>query len=617
MNPTSCKHTLTVDFETYYDKEYSLTKQTTQQYILDCRFETLCVAVKLDDEPTQHFTGSFIETELWLKQFPWEEACLVAHNAMFDGAVLLWRYGIMPKAFFCTMMGARPNVVPYSPNGRMGLKYVAETLRLGVKGDEVLRTIGKTRHDVINSGQMAKLLEYCVQDVDLCYAAYLKIVENLPASEQHILSLTTRKFVVPQLILDIDLAHTALKIEEDRRKAHIRGLERRLNTQDLKKVLMSNTLLAQLIHEQGAQPPMKVSLRTGKQTYAFAKTDEGFKAMLDHPDPMIRAIVEARMGVKSTQRETRLKRFLSVAEATTSGWFAVPLLYYGAHTGRFSGLDKLNLQNLPRGEVLRDIIIPPSDKMLVVADLSQIEARITAVLCEQNNLINAFTMGLDVYSMFAADLYGIPVTKESHPDERFIGKQSILGLGFSMSWGRFQEQLKTFGKYIDDSEAKRIVKFYRSQYPQIQTMWYTLNQVIDEALYRGNVMKLGPVIFQKGRVILPNGMQIHYPEMENTDGDFSYNFRGKRKRLYGGALLENIVQALARIILTNAERRLAERGFFAALSVHDELIFCTETEKAEILERALIATLTAEVAWLPRLPLECESSTGISYGSVK
>jgi DNA polymerase len=239
------------------------------------------------------------------------------------------------------------------------------------------------------------------------------------------------------------------------------------------------------------------------------------------------------------------------------------------------------------------------------------------VLCEQNNLINAFTMGLDVYSMFAADLYGVPVTKESHPDERFIGKQSILGLGFSMSWGRFQEQLKTFGKYIDDSEAKRIVKFYRSQYPQIQSMWYTLNQVIDEALYRGNVMKLGPVIFQKGRVILPNGMQIHYPEMENTDGDFSYNFRGKRKRLYGGALLENIVQALARIILTNAERRLAERGFFAALSVHDELIFCTETEKAEILERALNATLTAEVAWLPRLPLECESSTGISYGSVK
>ena len=207
--------------------------------------------------------------------------------------------------------------------------------------------------------------------------------------------------------------------------------------------------------------------------------------------------------------------------------------------------------------------------------------------------------------------------KETQPEKRFIGKQSILGLGFSMSWARFQDSLKPFGTHITAKEAQHIVHFYRTSYPKIRTMWYTLNGVIEEALYQGNVLAIGPLRFMKERVVLPNGMQIHYPELERDQDGFTYNFRGKRKRLYGGALLENVVQALARIILTNAERRLAERNIYAALSVHDELIYVCHEAAAPVLERALNATLTAEVAWLPRLPLECESKIGIDYGSIK
>lgn len=626
MNPTECKHTLTIDYETFYSREYSLSKMTTQEYIYDDQFDAICVAVKLDDERTKVYAGGLEDTKRWLSQFPWSESCLIAHNAMFDGAILEWIHGFKPKAYFCTMMGSRPHIVPYTKNGRMSLAAVTEYLGIGTKGNTLLRTIGKSRMELVRDGTMLEMLTYCISDVDLCYDVYRFIILNLTGAEQFMISLTVRKYVRPQMYLDWEVLNNSLYQVRKEKKELLDGIQNYLGVgtpEEAKKKLMSNLKFAELLREWEVIPPMKISPTTGKETYAFAKSDPDFQALLEHPRSVVRALVEARLGVKSTMAEKRLERFIAVSHTTNNGIFAIPLVYYGAHTGRFSGQDKLNLQNLPRGNALRYAIEAPAGHQLVVADLSQIEARITAALCGQDNLTNSFTMGLDVYSTFASDLFGIEVSKDT-PDERFIGKQCILGLGFNMSWMKFQATLRTFGTDLSDKEAKRIVYFYRDKHKAICQTWGYLDNCIN-TMFRGDTHKWGPVIFMKGRCVLPNGMQIHYPDLqrnyvdakENVWEGWSYNYRGKRKNLYGGALLENIVQALARIVLVDAELLLARRQQFAALSVHDELIYVAKESHAELLEKALTLALTREVPWLPTLTLACESSTGENYGVCK
>ena len=626
MNPTECKHTLAIDFETFYSRDYSLSKMTTQEYINNTQFDVICVAVKLDDKRTKVFAGSYLDTLAWLKQWPWNESVLVAHNAMFDGAILDWVFGIRPQAYFCTMMGSRPNIVPYVPNGRMGLASVTKHLGIGVKGTTLLRTIDKGRDELVRDGIMLDFLTYCISDVDLCYGVYKEIITKMPTKEQFMLSLTIRKFVRPQLYLRLHILEAELGKVKRQKLAHLERIKKDLEVDTLaevKKSLMSNAKFAALLLDYNVIPPRKISPSTGKETYAFAKSDPDFQVLLEHDNVGVRTLVEARIGTKSTIDETRLQRFINVCMSTKNGKFAVPLTYYGAHTGRFSGQDKLNLQNLRRGGELRNAIeASPGDK-IVVADLSQVEARITAALCGQENLNNSFTMGLDVYSVFATDLFNTPVSKET-PELRFVGKQCILGLGFNMSWIKFQATMRTFGTDLSDKEAKRIVYFYRDKHRQIVDTWQFLDQAI-HAMHTGTVLRWGPVVFMKGRCVLPNGMQLHYPDLElqhvDSEGEtwrgYSYNYRGKRKGIYGGALLENIVQALARIILCDAECLLAKRNWFAALSVHDELIYVCPEEKALLLEQAITIALTRQVSYLPTLTLACESDIGDSYGECK
>lgn len=286
-------------------------------------------------------------------------------------------------------------------------------------------------------------------------------------------------------------------------------------------------------------------------------------------------------------------------------------------------MDALNLQNLPRGDALRFAIKPKHGNKFVVADLAQVEARITAAICGQKNLMVAFAHGEDVYAKFATDLYGRQITKDNKT-ERFIGKQCILGLGFSMSWKKFYDTMVSFNIEMTEKEAKRIVYFYRGLHPKIANAWWELDKGI-QAMMQGDIWKWGPVTFMKGRCVLPNGMQLHYPDLQHNYMDskgnvwdgVSYNYRGRRKKIYGGALLENIVQALARIILVRAELALAERGVYAALSVHDELIYSVKEEHAEIINLAVNRALTAPVEWLPGLALASESDIGDSYGSAK
>jgi DNA polymerase len=131
-------------------------------------------------------------------------------------------------------------------------------------------------------------------------------------------------------------------------------------------------------------------------------------------------------------------------------------------------------------------------------------------------------------------------------------------------------------------------------------------------------MKIGPCTVTKGKIELPNGMYIHYPNVtQDAGGEWWYDYRGVPKKLYGGIIVENIVQALARIILVTAELRLAKHGYNAAMSVHDELIYAIPEAKAELFALALKAALIHEVSWMPNIPLDAEVDIGTRYSEAK
>jgi DNA polymerase I-like protein with 3'-5' exonuclease and polymerase domains len=412
---------ITLDAETYYDQQYSLSKLTTEEYIRSDLFEVIGVSAQVDDGRPEWFSGTHAEVKNWCRQFDWGNSMLVAHNATFDAAILSWHFGIRPKAIADTLSMAR---AIHGVEVGLSLAKLAEHHQLGTKGTEVINARGKRRLD-FSPHELARYAEYCCNDVALTYELFQILVDIFPRNEMRLIDQTLRMFTEPVLELDAFLLEKHLRdvvARKDELLAKLGG-----DSESARKRIMSNPQFAELLQEHGVIPPTKISPTTGKTTYAFAKTDEGMRELLEHPNPEVQALVSARLGVKSTLEETRTQRFLDIAQR---GNLPVPLKYYGAPTARWAGFDKINLQNLPsRGKdagALKHAIKPPPGYVIIDADSSQIEARILAWLAGQEDLTEAFRTGQDVYRIMASAIYRKPA-EEITPSERFVGKSTILG----------------------------------------------------------------------------------------------------------------------------------------------------------------------------------------------
>jgi len=556
---------LTIDFETYYSQTFSLSKLTTEEYIRDPQFETIGVAVKRNDEEAAWFSGTKAQTKRWLDQFPWDNSVAVAHNAMFDMAILNWEFDIRPKGIADTLSMLRAVDGPDAGNS---LAFAAARHGLGVKGTEVLNALGK-RRIYFTPDELERYGDYCINDADLTYALFRKLMVGFPASELRLIDLTLRMFTEPVLMLDGVSLKTHLD-DVQTRKARL--LDKALVD---KTQIMSNPKLAELLTMLGVVPPTKVSPKTGKEAFAFAKTDEAFKALLEHDNPIVQAVVAARLGVKSTIEETRTERFIDIANR---GPLPVPLRYYGAHTGRWSGEDKINLQNLPRGSALKKAILAPEGQIFIDCDSSQIEARTLAWLAGQDDLVDAFTRGEDVYKIMASRIYNKPMEDITDP-ERFVGKTTILGAGYGMGAPKFKAQLKTFGVDTSLSQCERTISVYRETYSRIPALWREGQDAI-QAMLDGKSAPLGKdgvVLVNALGIRLPNGLYLKYPNLRRVMGDkgkpeFVYDQKRGRaiipNRLYGGKLIENVCQALARIII-GEQMLMISRRQKVAMTVHD------------------------------------------------
>ena len=395
---------------------------------------------------------------------------------------------------------------------------------------------------------------------------------------------------------------------------------------------MSNPMFAKLLEKLGVEPPKKLSIRTGEPTFAFAKTDKEFTKLTEHPNLLVQQLVSARLGMKSTIEETRTDNLLKVAER---GKLPIMLNYYGAHTGRFSGGDKLNLQNLPRNGAIRKALTVPKDKMLVACDSSQIEARMVAYISEQNDLVEAFRQGRDVYSEFASEIYGRKITKQDKL-ERFVGKTCILGLGYGMGAEKFKNTLALgqggMSVDIDINEAQRIVNLYRQKNHKIVSFWSVCNYALRGILHnRSDSLRDDMLEFDSSGILLPNGLRIRYPMLRKSVDGFEYisNARTYRKlkttgkiedrewtKIYGGKVTENIVQALARIVISEQMVELGKKHK-VLFQVHDELILITDAKKASETREHVETIMSTSPWWAQGLPVSCESGVGYNYGEAK
>lgn len=631
---------LGLDWETYYSQEYTLSKLTTSQYILDGRFEAIGVGLMLGGALPVWFSGSHDYLRRVLSKIPWDQTLMIAHNAIFDGAILEWLFGYRPARYFCTMMGSRPYVAPYT--GRMSLASVAKHYGLGEKGDEVVRALGKRRAD-FSPAELATYGQYCCNDSVLTLKAYEKLSAILPDEEQDLIDQTIKKFTRPVLKLDRSALWKRSQDIVVEKAALVESLvQYGLTEEDMK----SRPKFAKVMEGRGIQMPKKKS-KTAKDefgqpldTLAMAKTDAAFMELLTHENEAVRELVAARLRLASNMEEGRLARLEEIAalDVNADTLLPVPLLYYGAHPGRFSGLDKINLQNLPRIKFLADgktpdpdsgwlrrSIVAPDGKVIIAADLSNIEARIVATLAGCFDLVRQFAQKKDPYSIFATRIYGRPINKKDNPEERFVGKTCILGLGYGMGWNKFLLQMilaKMPG--IDAQTAKRIVYLYRDTYKEIPALWGILEQYLERCIDPAAMFTFGPLTFLHDRILLPNGMPLLYPGLRIDPKERKLVFTSKRGKadgltnsLWGGAITENVVQALARIIISRAELRLAKAGLPAALQVHDELVYCVPERFAERCKKAIAMALTMPVDFMPNLPVDCEVGIGKSYADAK
>lgn len=620
---------VTIDFETYYDQKFSLSKMTTEAYIRDPQFEIIGVGIKVNDYPTDWYAGDNVGK--FLKSLDYSKRAILCHNTAFDGAILAWHFGINPRLWLDTLSMARP-----LHNLTVGGSLAALTTHygLGKKGDEVVQALGKHKAD-FTAEELAKYGEYCINDVELTHALFNKLKVGFPSSELLVIDQTLRMYTEPVIELDVPLLEKHLEEVRTRKRMLLTDLGLTgVSEEALTKMLMSNEIFAKYLKNLGIDPPTKISARTGKEAWAFAKTDKGMTDLLEHPDERVQAVVTARLGTKSTIEETRTESLIGVAGR---GRLPIMLNYYGAHTGRFSGGDKLNLQNLPsRGNTtIRRALKAPEGQLLVSCDSSQIEARTVAWVAGQDDLVQAFRDKRDVYSEFATEVYGRAITKDDKI-ERFVGKTCILGLGYGMGAEKLRRTLEIgqagMSVAMELYEAERIVRIYRAKNFKIVQLWQKMGNMLSHMVNGLNGSICDAVSYSNQGILLPNKLLIKYPALRQNGSGFEYigDARTYRKavrdrvttgateditwtKIYGGKATENLVQALAAIVIREQMAKIGQH-YHVAFQVHDEIIISAPDGKITQAEQQLVAVMSTPPKWAQDLPIACESGHAKNYG---
>lgn len=601
-----------VDYETYYDKDFSLRKITTTAYVRDDLFKALGASVKIGDGPTTWVTANDLQATL--DSIDWTKSALLCHNTYFDGFILQHIHKHVPAYYLDTLSMSRGHFG--SDYGSHSLNGLSARLGIGQKIAGTLENLMGVRD--LSPEQEEAMATYAIQDADLTYKAFEILQATYPKQEMDIIHLTVNAYCNPVLRVNHALC------EEERME------EARLKNELLAKVgysstrLMSNQQFAQILRKHDVKPPMKVSPSTGEATFAFSKADLEFQALRNNP--RVSDLIKARMAVKSTLKETRAQRLI---EHSQRGPLPVMLHYCGARTFRWTAGDKVNLQNLPSGRDgteprLRQAICAPAGHRLVVIDSSQIEARTLAWLAGQTDLLDVFRSGGDPYCVMASEIYGRPITKIDKT-ERALGKCAVLGLGYGMGSNKFCYTVRagTLGPAMDISEedAVNVVSIYRSKNRDIKNFWYEVNGLLERLV---NIRPDDPDIIEtlcndtlgvhNSKILMPNGLWLRYQGLrkDQETGDFFYQSSNGISKIYGAKLVEHITQSAARSIVAEQAAIIGKR-YRIVLLVHDEIVLSVPEAEAEEALAYGLKVMSTPPKWCSDLPLGAEGGHDVNY----
>jgi DNA polymerase len=600
---------------------------TTEEYIRSPDFEVIGVGIKIADAPAYWISGSREMLNKHLLSLPWKDSALLCHNTMFDGAILSWFLKINPHIYLDTLSMAR---ALHGVDAGGSLAALAKRYEIGEKGDEVVNAKGKRKVD-FTAEELERYGEYCKNDVELTYTLFKRMLQTgFDESELKLIDLTLRMFINPILYVDEDLLIQRVDDLRQEKMQLLGSLKSKLECADEEEVrqkLASNAKFAATLKDLGVEPPMKESPRTGKQTFALAKNDEGFLELMEHEDTFVQHLCAVRLGTKSTIEESRIERFIDVGRRNKSK-LPIPLKYYGAHTGRWAGSDKVNFQNLPsrdkKKKTLKNAVIAPEGYMVINCDSSQIEARVLAWLAGQTDVVAAFAEGRDVYSEFATKIYKKPISK-ANPIERFVGKTCILGLGYGTGALKLQHTLKTQppGAVVSEKEAKDMVELYRTENDRIIELWRDCDDYLETLADWPTTQKpyyLGVQDCVKATpegILLPNNFYIRYPELRKDTSEAKtrmvYKSRKGPVSIWGGSVVENVVQALARCVIGYQMILISDR-YRPALTVHDAVVCVVPEDEVQEAQDFIVECMNVKPPWAPGLPITCEASNGRSYG---
>lgn len=363
----------TLDFETFYGTKYSLTSMNTFTYVDDPRFSIHGVGLKLDDGPAVWYrdTQEALDAIEAKAEELGKPVALLCQNTYFDGWILHAKFDWHPDLYLDTMGMSRGMF----PTHKAGLEFLCERLwpddKHMRKGKELVKFFNVTTEQLYaHPAMLQKMIDYCCGtpkepgDVELTYAAFVRMLPFYPDEELELIHLTLQMHCEPMLMIDTARVERCRELAIERRDQLIAasGLPLR--------VLSSNDQFVIWLKDHDIPVPMKdspskfVKDAEGNDTDvpekipALGKSDLGFIA-LRRDYPQYEHVWAGRVAAKSTGEITRAERFLQTAEQT-GGFMPVPLIYYSAHTGRYGGGEKLNLQNLGRGSELRRSLCVPS-----------------------------------------------------------------------------------------------------------------------------------------------------------------------------------------------------------------------------------------------------------------
>lgn len=628
------EQTLVLDFESYFTQAYSLKKMSTIEYIKHPMFALTGLAVKVNNDP-----AAFNPPPDYSVPDTLNYHTIIVKNAKFDITILKEKWGFVPKH----IIDIEDLIRHWDSREKVALEKIVKVFKLPAKGD-TKQFIGLHWEEMDDTKRSALAL-YACNDAELEYQLLEILLPKLsnPKIELALARHTLDLYLREKIEFDFNRA-VELKGEMDIELGEIV----KQSGHTVKEISGDNSFFALLKAALGDEP---VPMKQGKNKLipALAQKDDGCKYLLTHSKEEVRVLMETRQAVSSWPLHIKRINNMTDQAIACGGKIKIPLKYYGGHTGRWSGTEAINVQNLggkgrtgkgidPLISGMRSMLRAPEGQKFIIVDSAQIEARILAWLAGQEDLLDGFRKGQDIYSEFASTLFKHTVRKPRVGDSpditrqlsiwRGFGKDAILGCGYGMGADKFYERCREnpdLRPLFDSGEynlafIQKLIDTYRNTYSKIPTWWYELEKWFKMCIKfpqhytvcaRGNPVEI--YLWNDNNTInlqLPSGRILYYC---NVRIDSNGTICDRYGKLWGGSLTENIVQAIARDLLGYWILQFEENYLTVALHAHDEIVALSpEGCEKYNLERA-ITYMKSAPDWTNGLPLDAEGEISDVY----